>query len=106
MTAARGVKRWRSAPGAVTGTPPPAVAGGVVFVGSFDHRLRAFDAATGAPRWTAPTGGVLRSSPAVANGMVFEGSYDHSVHAFDAGTGMPLWAFQTGDRVRSSPAGA
>jgi hypothetical protein len=34
----------------------PAVANGVTYVGSDDHRLYAFDAATGAPLWIADTG--------------------------------------------------
>ena len=72
----------------------PAVANGVVYVGSDDHKLYAFSAAgtTGcsgnpkscAPLWTATTGGRVQSSPAVANGLVYVGSDDTDLYAFDA----------------------
>lgn len=61
----------------------PAVAGGVVYVGSDDHRLYAVDAAgtidcgntprTCTPPFSADVGDVAESSPAVANGMVYVG---------------------------------
>jgi outer membrane protein assembly factor BamB len=92
----------------------PAVANGVVYLGSADHYLYAFDAAgikncsptpgTCAPLWGAPTGGEVQSSPAVVNGIVYVGSEDHKVYAFDAGTGAVKWTATTGDAVLSSPA--
>jgi len=66
----------------------PVVAGGVVFIGSLDGRLYAFDE-TGcdsppcAPLWTSPqTGDAIYSSPAVAAGVVYAGSLDHKLYAF------------------------
>ena len=81
------------------GTSPfgdvPAVANGVVYVGTENDNLDAFDAAgkvgcsappnaTCNPLWTATTGGSLAdsSSPAIANGMVYEGSTDHNLYAY------------------------
>ena len=57
----------------------PAVANGVVYVGSGDHKLYAFKAdgcgqPTCPPLWTAATGIAIQSSPAVANGVVYVGS--------------------------------
>ena len=59
----------------------PAVANGVVYVGSEDGNLYAFDAAgttncsgmpvTCTPLWSVATGGPVRSAPAVANGFVY-----------------------------------
>jgi outer membrane protein assembly factor BamB len=70
----------------------PAVANGVVYVGSDDNKLYAFSAAgttgcSGTPKackplWTAATGGYVYSSPAVANGVVYVGSYDGKLYAF------------------------
>jgi outer membrane protein assembly factor BamB len=65
----------------------PAVANGVVYVGSDDGRLYAFGAggcgaATCAPLWSYATGSAVRSSPAVANGMVYVGSDDGRLYAF------------------------
>ena len=101
----------------------PAVANGVVYIGSTDTRLYAFDAAgstgcsgtpkTCSPLWIAQTGGIVGSSPAVANGVVYIGSIDTRLYAFDAAgsTGCsgtfkvctPLWTTTTGGAVNSSP---
>jgi outer membrane protein assembly factor BamB len=82
----------------------PAVANGLVYVGSDDHNLYALDAATGQKRWTFQTGGTIRSSPAVANGVIYVGSADDILYALDAATGQKRWTFQTGGTIRSSPA--
>jgi outer membrane protein assembly factor BamB len=65
----------------------PAVANGVVYVGSDDGRLYAFDASgCGATScgssWTATTGDAVSSSPAVANGSVYVGSFDGRLYSF------------------------
>jgi outer membrane protein assembly factor BamB len=54
----------------------------MVYIGSHDGKLHAFDVVTGQVRWTAPTGDSISSSPAVANGMVYVGSYDKKLYAF------------------------
>jgi outer membrane protein assembly factor BamB len=71
----------------------PTVANGVVYIGSNDNRLYAFDAAgttncagspkTCAPLWTAPTSGAPNDSPAVASGTVYVGA-GTKLYAFDA----------------------
>src|SRR5438046_2810818 len=62
----------------------PAVADGIVYVGSNDGGVYAFDATSGAPVWKSPTGGPVFSSPAVANGVLFAVSNDGYLYAFDA----------------------
>ena len=62
----------------------PAVVNGIVYVGSQDGKLYAYDAAgstgcsgspkTCSPLWTVETGGSVYSSPAIANGVVYVGS--------------------------------
>jgi outer membrane protein assembly factor BamB len=81
----------------------PAVAGGMVYVGSLDHQVYALDISTGAKLWNYTTGGGW-SSPAVAGGMVYVGSLDGKVYALNISTGAKLWNYTTGDRVFSSPA--
>jgi outer membrane protein assembly factor BamB len=89
--------------GATGGTieSTPTVVGGVVYIGSDDGKLYAFNAAgCGAaqcqPLWTGTIGGsVFESSPAVAKGIVYIGS-DHFLAAFTAAgcgtaTCAPLW---------------
>ncbi len=102
----------------------PAVANGVVFVGSDDHKLHAFDAATGVSKWTsADTGNIISSSPAVADvggtGTVFVGSeggasarlYAYRADGQNVGvvTGCPsactpLWTANLHDSIYGSPA--
>ncbi len=83
----------------------PAVANGIVYVGSDDGSLYAFDAVTGKPKWEVATENSIEwSSPAVANGVIYIGSDDHQLYAFDALTGTPKWVARTGGSIRSSPA--
>ncbi len=89
----------------------PAVANGVVYVGSDDRKLYAFPASCGTsnatctPLWHGTTGGAVRSSPAVVNGVVYVASNDGNLYAFPAscGTGnatcSPLWHGTTGSVV-------
>jgi len=87
-------------------TSSPAVANGVVYVGSEDFNLYAFNATSGnsLPGWPVSTGGFINSSPAVANGVVYIGSGDSNLYAFDAITGAFLWAATTGLFIESPPA--
>jgi outer membrane protein assembly factor BamB len=85
-------------------TSSPAVANGVVYFGSHDHKVYALDAATGALLWSYTTGdSVGPSSPAVANGVVYVGSGDQNLYALDASTGALRWSYTTGGGA-SSPA--
>jgi serine/threonine-protein kinase len=111
-----GVKLWDSAstpiPTTITGlvVSSPAIANvagqDLVFVGADDSKLYAFDAASGALKWSQPVGGKIRSSPALATipnppvacapgpilGVVF-GSDDGNVYAMRASDGTPCWTF-------------
>ena len=86
----------------------PAVADGVVYVGSRDANLYAVDAAKGTLRWIVDyekddfTWAI--SSPAVHDHVVYMGTADgHFVHALRATDGQELWRFKMPDRVWSSP---
>ena len=94
---------------------------GVVYVGSNDNNLYAFNASgqtgcsgvpkTCQPLWTACTMGPVKSSPAVANGVVYVGSEDDNLYALNTSgqTGcsgvpkrcQPLWT-----ATHRSPGGA
>jgi outer membrane protein assembly factor BamB len=82
----------------------PAVANGMVYVGSFDRNVYALNASTGALRWKHTTLDQVQSSPAVANGVVYIGSgvADGNVYALKASTGALLWKYAAGRA--SSPA--
>ena len=79
----------------------PTVANGLVYVGSEDDKLYAFDAATGQQKWVTPANNIAYSSPTVANGVVYVGGIDHYLYAFDATTGQQKWATHTADIINS-----
>ena len=75
---------WSYATGVWIGSSP-AVANGLVYVGSADKKLYAFDAGCRSacqPLWSYATGSYIYSSPAVANGLVYVGSDDKKLYAF------------------------
>jgi outer membrane protein assembly factor BamB len=91
----------------------PAVANGVVVVGSWDGRLYAFDAQSGAERWRFQAGldpamhnqQGFQSSAAIVGGVVYVGCRDAHLYAIDAATGQERWRFSTGQSwVVGSPA--
>ena len=82
----------------------PAVANGVVYVGSFDDKLYAINATTGNLLWNYTTGGGVLSSPALANGVVYVGSFDDKLYAINATTGNLLWNYTTNASIETSPA--
>jgi outer membrane protein assembly factor BamB len=60
----------------------PAVANGIVCLGTWDNNLYGLTASTGERLWSYATGAYVESSPTVANGMVYVGSDDDNVYAF------------------------
>jgi outer membrane protein assembly factor BamB len=91
----------------------PAVANGIVYVGSDDFFLWAFGAPSGISIGAQPTGWFVDSSPAVANGgvlpavkpVVFVGSWDGNIYGFDQLLSATLFTATTGGPISlSSPA--
>ncbi len=70
----------------------PAVANGVVYLGTDYFGIYALDANTGALVWQVRTGDVNYYSASVANGVVFVASGNNTMYAFDAGTGQAKWS--------------
>jgi len=87
-------KQWTFRSPAGTMPTAPVAAGGLVFTGDRSGAVRAFDAATGEPRWQALCGGAIFCPPAIEDGRAFVGSADGKVYAFEATTGRPLWSFR------------
>jgi outer membrane protein assembly factor BamB len=94
---------WTAHAGHDIGYPgQPILAAGMVFSGSADASVYAFDAKTGDERWSFKTGGGVYTSPTYADGVVYAGSYDNSVYAIDAKSGKKKWSFATGDYVEGA----
>ncbi|HVZ87141.1 MAG TPA: PQQ-binding-like beta-propeller repeat protein [Polyangia bacterium] len=71
----------------------PAVSGTLVVLASNGGHVDAFDAATGAPRWSAKVDGLIHlATPVIAGGRVYVAGGDDSdqVHALDAATGTEI----------------
>jgi PQQ-like domain len=106
---------WIGILGDIVDTSSPAIANGVVYVGSFDGNLYAFNAnGCGAsscnPLWVGTMDNQFAtvSSPAVVGGFVYIGSADHKLFVFPAGgcghnTCAPLWTGITGGAIDSGP---
>ncbi|MXR50959.1 PQQ-binding-like beta-propeller repeat protein [Halovenus sp. WSH3] len=79
-----GSKRWQFETGGRV-LSSPTVAGGVVFVGSWDGTVYGLDESTGEQLLALDTGGKVSSSPTVADGRLYVGSNDGYVYALSAG---------------------
>ena len=75
----------------------PVVADGVVYIGSNDGNITAWNATTGVMLWNFTTSNAVWSSPAVANGTVYVSSAAWSptpnLYALDAATGKEVWNY-------------
>jgi len=90
-----------------TVTSSPAVADGVVYVGSNDYAVYAFNVEDGTERWRFETEGPITSSPAVTDhqgGTVYVGGTDRRVYAIDTSDGTERWQYEANNSVISSPA--
>lgn len=113
LDAATGAQRWRVQLG-VGFDYVAAVADGLVYVmtlehtdsagraGTYGYVIYALDAATGAQRWQAHTGGFCCSALAVADGVVYVGTEDDFLYALDGQSGAERWRAQVGSSLLST----
>jgi outer membrane protein assembly factor BamB len=85
-----GKEIWRFRTGAVESSP--LLLDGVLYFGTFDHKLYALNAKTEKVLWSFATGDAVKGGPAYWNGTIFTGSYDGKVYAVDADTGRQVWS--------------
>jgi outer membrane protein assembly factor BamB len=83
----------------------PAVADGIVYVGSGDSFLYAIRASDGAEAWKFRTGLAVHSSPAVSDGLVYVSSVDGNIYAVTVADGKLAWKFATGGEQRFTAKG-
>jgi outer membrane protein assembly factor BamB len=84
--------RWTfKAAGAIVGSP--AIANGVLYIGSLSGHLYAIDQQTGKEKWNFKSSMPVASSPAIVDGTVFFVSSAGALVAIDAASGQPKWVF-------------
>jgi outer membrane protein assembly factor BamB len=69
----------------------PLVVGGVVYVGSWDHRVYALGLGTGKVIWSTLLSGEVNASPAYASGTVYVGDNSGTLTALNARSGAIRW---------------
>lgn len=90
LDAETGEEIWRFETGAVESSP--LLLDGVLYFGTFDHKLYALNAKSKKVLWSFSTGDAVKGGPAYWNGSIFTGSYDGKVYALDARTGKQRWS--------------
>ncbi|MEQ2009372.1 MAG: PQQ-binding-like beta-propeller repeat protein, partial [Limisphaerales bacterium] len=88
------VQRWVYRPKRVHVPTEATSAGGLVFFGGEDGKVRAIDATSGEAHWTFPTAGIVKYPPTVWEGRALFGSGDGYVSCVEAATGRLLWRFR------------
>ncbi len=85
----------------IRGTPtPPAVASGLVFVGSDANRMYCFDATDGTKKWSFITDGAVLATPTVHEDLLLVGATDGWVYCLRAASGELAWRFRAAPEVR------
>lgn len=87
----------------IGGSASPAVAGGVVFIGSDDGAIYALDATSGGdPLWLFATGSGNVRSPIVAGDEVYFAA-GATLTSLDRETGAVAWQYPVGDTITTEP---
>lgn len=94
---------WEYAPASLCFPTAPVTAGGLVFTGDSHGVVKAFDADSGAEKWSTYTGGSIRIAPTVWNDRVYVGSGDGWLYVLEAQTGRVLWRFRAAPEERKIP---
>ncbi len=81
----------------------PTAAGGLVFLGGDDGKVRALDASSGQLRWEYATPSPVKYPPTIWQGRAYFGSGDGYVYALEAATGRLLWRFHAAPVDRHIP---
>ncbi len=91
LNATNGVKIWNFTTGSFVESSP-AVAKGIVYIGSDDGNFYALNATTGVKIWNYMTSGGT-SAPAIAADVVYVGGFNGNLYALNASTGNKLWNY-------------
>ena len=111
---------WRNQEPMAPVTSPLATDGNLVFLGTAEGILYAYDTKTEAQKWTFITGknisappgstdknmtnGRIHGGPKATDRKVFFGAFDGKMYCLEASTGLKIWDYQTKSKIYSSPA--
>lgn len=87
-------KSWYYTPEVPFSPTPATAAGGLIFMGGDDGKVRAIDAASGEEVWSYYTAGPILQPPTIWQGRAYVGSGDGYIYALEAATGRLLWRFR------------
>ncbi len=105
---ADGTTRWRQKLAGAAIASTPAVQGDRLYVGAFDKRFYAVDAASGAVLWRSrPVDNWFWTQAVITDDRIYAGSLGGTVYAFPVqGSGLeqaPVWAVKLDTMIRSRP---
>jgi outer membrane protein assembly factor BamB len=86
--------KWHYKPDRTHVSSDLSAAGGLVFLGGEDGKVRATDGKTGEARWVYQTAGPVKYPPTIAHDRAFVGSADGYAYCLEAATGRMLWRFR------------
>jgi outer membrane protein assembly factor BamB len=92
--------RWRQHPARPFTPTEASAAGGLIFYGGDDGKVRALDSKTGKEQWSFATAGVLKYPPTIAGNRAYFGSGDGHAYCLEAATGRLLWRFRAAPAER------
>lgn len=78
------------------------LAGDMLFFGSDDWKVHAFNLTKGKEAWNYTTNSSVYATPLIVGDRVFIGSMDSSMYALNRRNGSLLWSFATNDSISSS----
>ncbi|MEW6307073.1 MAG: PQQ-binding-like beta-propeller repeat protein [Verrucomicrobiota bacterium] len=87
-------QQWQYRPERANVPTEATAAGGLIFFGGEDGKVRAVEAGKGELRWTFATAGIVKYPPTIHDGRAYFGSGDGHVYCLEAATGRLLWRFR------------
>ncbi len=81
----------------------PVIKNEIVYVGTSNGAVYAFNENTGDVIWQESTDGKIISSPLVSDGVCYVASQNGNLYAFDASSGTILWKYHSCGKAVSSP---
>lgn len=86
--------RWHYKPNRSFVPTDLVAAGGLIFLGGEDGKVRAIEDDSGDQRWAFQTAGPVKYPPTISAGRAYVGSADGFAYCLEAATGRLLWRFR------------